>query len=157
MLRARTEKAPRYLSYEAIADAPALTLGVLNAAVLPPLARQLFPKARIVTLDSYDDLLRHPEFDAAFWSLAQARAWASAHPGYSAVHPAGIGAPFIFAYLLPPDAEGLTRFVDLWLSLQARNGFRDAQIAYWIEGEPRASRRPRWNLIDNVLNPALGL
>ena len=41
--------------------------------------------------------------------------------------------------------------------LQARNGFRDAQIAYWIEGEPRASRTPRWNLIDNVLNPALGL
>ena len=67
-----------------------------------------------------------------------------------------MGAPFIFAYLLPPDAEGLTRFVDLWLSLQARNGFRDAQIAYWIEGEPRASRTPRWNLIDNVLRPALG-
>ncbi|HEX4572999.1 MAG TPA: cation:dicarboxylase symporter family transporter, partial [Dongiaceae bacterium] len=153
---APTEKAPRYLSYGAIADAPALTLGVLNAAVLPPLARQLFPKARIVTFDSYDDLLRHPEIDAAFWSLTQARAWASAHPGYSAVHPAGIGAPFIFAYLLPPDAEGLTRFVDLWLALQARNGFRDAQIAYWIEGEPRASRRPRWNLIDNVLSPALG-
>ena len=154
---ARTEKAPRYLSYEAIADAPALTLGVLNAAVLPPLAHQLFPKARIVTFDGYDDLLRHPEIDAAFWSLAQARAWASAHPGYSAVHPAGIGAPFIFAYLLPPDAEGLTRFVDLWLSLQARNGFRDAQIACWIEGEPRASRTPRWNLIDNVIRPALGL
>ena len=66
-----------------------------------------------------------------------------------------MGAPFIFAYLLPPHAEGLTRFVDLWLSLQARNGFRDAQIAYWIEGEPRASRTPRWNLIDNVLRPAL--
>ena len=155
-LLARTEKAQRYLSYEAIADDPALTLGVLNAAVLLPLARQLFPKARIVTFDSYDDLLRHPEIDAAFWSLAQARAWASAHPGYSAVHPAGIGAPFIFAYLLPPDAEGLTRFVDLWLSLQARNGFRDAQIAYWIEGEPRASWTPRWNLIDNVIRPALG-
>lgn len=155
-LLARTEKAQRYLSYEAIADDPALTLGVLNAAVLLPLAHQLFPKARIVTFDSYDDLLRHPEIDAAFWSLAQARAWASAHPGYSAVHPAGIGAPFIFAYLLPPDAEGLTRFVDLWLSLQARNGFRDAQIAYWIEGEPRASWTPRWNLIDNVIRPALG-
>src|SRR5215472_10795230 len=155
-LLARTEKAPRYLRYEAIADAPALTLGVLKAAVLPLLAHQLFPKARIVTFDSYDDLLHHPEIDAAFWSLAQARAWASAHPGYSAVHPAGIGAPFIFAYLLPPDAEGLTRFVDLWLALQARNGFRDAQIAYWINGEPRASRAPRWNLIDNVLRPALG-
>jgi Na+/H+-dicarboxylate symporter/ABC-type amino acid transport substrate-binding protein len=154
-LLARTEKALHYLSYESIADVPALTLGVLNAAVLPPLARQLFPKARIVTFDGYDDLLRHPEIDAAFWSLAQARAWASAHPGYSAVQPAGMGAPFIFAYLLPPDAEGLTRFVDLWLSLQARNGFRDAQIAYWIDGEPRVSRTPRWNLIDNVLRPAL--
>src|SRR5262245_38172966 len=66
-----------------------------------------------------------------------------------------MGAPFVFACLLPPDGENLRRFVDLWLSLQAGNGFRAAQIDYRIRGEPRASRRPRWNLIDYVLRPAL--
>jgi Na+/H+-dicarboxylate symporter/ABC-type amino acid transport substrate-binding protein len=154
-LIAPSDKARRYLSYDAIAATPDLTLGVLRAAVIPALAKHLFPRARLVIFDSYDDLPRHPEIDAGLWSLDQARAWASAHPGYSAVLPSDMGAPFIFAYLLPPDGEDLRRFVDLWLSLQAGNGFRAAQIDYWIKGDPRASRRPRWNLIDNVLRPAL--
>ena len=154
-LIAPAARARRFLSYDAIADAPDLTLGVLSYPALLPLARQLFPKAHIVLLDSYEDLPRHPEIDAALWSLDQARAWASGHPGFTAVQPADMGAPLIFAYLLPPDATGQARFVDLWLSLKASDGFRQAQIDYWIKGEPRASRRPRWNLLDNVLWPAL--
>jgi Na+/H+-dicarboxylate symporter/ABC-type amino acid transport substrate-binding protein len=149
-------KAERYLSYEAIAAMPDLTLGVLRATAIPPLASQIFPRARLVPLDSYDELPRHPEIDALLWSLEEARAWAAIHPGYSALRPSDIGLPLAFAYLLPPEAEGLTRFLNLWLSLQTGNGFREAQIAYWIRGEPRASRTPRWNLIDNVVAPALG-
>jgi proton glutamate symport protein len=154
-LIAPSGRARRFLSYKAIAGASDLTLGVLSYPALLPLARHLFPKARIAILDSYEDLSRHPEIDAALWSLDQARAWASAHPGFTAVRPADMGAPLIFAYLLPPDAMGLTHFVDLWLSLKASDGFREAQIDYWIKGEPRASQRPRWNLLDNVLRPAL--
>jgi proton glutamate symport protein len=157
-LIAPSDKAQRYLSYGAIDGTPDLTLGVLRATALPLFARQLFPHARLVALDSYDELPRHPEIDAAFWSIDQARAWASGHPGYTAVLPTEMGAPLIFAYLLPPDAESLTRFLNLWLSLQAGNGFREAQIDYWIRGEPRANLRPRWNLIDDVfqLMPAGG-
>jgi hypothetical protein len=40
------------------------------------------------------------------------------------------------------------------LSLQAANGFRAAQLAYWIDGKPRADYTARWNLLDNVLRPS---
>jgi hypothetical protein len=66
-----------------------------------------------------------------------------------------MGAPLSFAYFLPPDAASLTRFVNLWMSLQASNGFREAQVAYWLEGKARPSLAPRWNLLDNVIRPAL--
>jgi Na+/H+-dicarboxylate symporter/ABC-type amino acid transport substrate-binding protein len=154
-LIAASTRAPAYLDYDVIARAQDLTLGVLRYPVLLSLATHLLPKARIIALDSYDDLPRHPEIDASLWSLDQARAWAAGHSQYSAVRPAGMGAPLIFAYLLSPNAVDLTRFVDLWLALQASNGFRDAQIAYWIDGERRAPRAPRWNLLDNVLSPEL--
>lgn len=154
-LIARSNEASRFLSYDAIAGASNLTLGVLRYPVLLPLVRQLFPKARIETLASYDELDRRPEINAAVWSLDQARAWASGHAGFTAVAPTDMGSPLIFAYFLPPDAEAFTRFVNLWLSLQASNGFRDAELAYWIKGETRPSHRPRWNLLDNVLRPAL--
>jgi Na+/H+-dicarboxylate symporter/ABC-type amino acid transport substrate-binding protein len=154
-LIARSAEAPRFLSYEAIAGTPRLTLGVLNYPALLPMVEQLFPNARIVPLASYDELGAHSEIDAAVWSADQARAWASAHRGYTAVVPSGMGAPPVFAYFLPPDAAVMNRFVNLWLGLQSSNGFRAAQIAYWTKGEPRARTSPRWNLLDNVLIPML--
>jgi hypothetical protein len=30
-----------------------------------------------------------------------------------------------------------------------------AQVAYWLEGKARPSHVPRWNLLDNVIRPAL--
>jgi proton glutamate symport protein len=151
----RASEAHRFLSYDAIAAASNLTLGALDYPVLLPLVRQLFPRARAEVLITYDQLLAHPEIDAAVWSLDQARAWASGHSGFTAVSPTGMGAPLSFAYFLPPDAASLTRFVNLWMSLQASSGFRDAQIAYWLEGKARPSHVSRWNLLDNVIRPAL--
>src|SRR5262249_25621100 len=75
-LIARAGDARRFLSYQAIAGTPRLTLGVLNYPALLPMVQQLFANARIVPLASYDDLATHPEIDAAVWSADQARAWA---------------------------------------------------------------------------------
>lgn len=60
----------------------------------------------------------------------------------------------MFAYFLPPGATTLTLYLNAWLALEANNGFRDAQVAYWIDGKPRAPSAPRWNLLDNVVAPA---
>jgi proton glutamate symport protein len=151
----RSGEVYRFLSYDAVADAANLTLGVLRHTALYQLVRQLFPKARIETLESYDELPAHPEIDAAIWSLDQARAWASSREDFTAVKPKDMGSPLVFAYFLPPDAASVTRFVNLWLTWQAESGFRDAQIAYWIKGETRSIRTPRWNLLDNVLRPRI--
>jgi proton glutamate symport protein len=150
----RSARANRFLDYSEVAAGPNLALGVLGGSALLRLVQQLFPKARIVPLQTYDELPDHPELDAAVWSLEQARAWASGHSGYSAVAASGMGAPMLFAYFLPPNARTLSRYLDTWLSLQSSNGFRAAQLAYWIEGKPRPDKTPRWNLIDNVLRPA---
>jgi proton glutamate symport protein len=150
----RSGRASRFLSYSEVADNPNLALGVLGGGALFRLIQQLFPKARIVALETYDEFPEHPELDAAVWSLDQARAWASGHSGFSAVAASGMGAPMLFAYFLQPSAKTLPRYLNTWLSLQASEGFRAAQLAYWIEGKPRPDKTPRWNLLDNVLRPA---
>jgi len=145
----------RFLSYAAIAARTDLTLAVFRDPVLEPLIRHLFPRAGIELLQDYDELPAYPKVGAAIWSLDQARAWASGHPGYTAVEPTGMGAPLVFAYLLPPTSGDVTRFINLWLSLRASDGFRDAQIAYWIKGAERPTNAARWNLYDDVIAPAL--
>jgi proton glutamate symport protein len=152
---ARAAEARQFLHYSAVANAPDLKLGALQDSSVAHLAAHLFPKAQIVPLTTYNEFAARPDLDAVIWSLQQARAWASGHPGYTAVAASGMGAPLMFSYFLPPGATTLTLYLNAWLALQTENGFRDAQIAYWIDGKPRAPQAPRWNLLDNVLIPAL--
>ena len=148
-------RAHAFLHYSEVAKAPDLKLGVLQQTAIERLAGHLFPNAQILPLTTYDEFANRPNLDAVVWSLQQARAWASGHPGYTAVAASGMGAPLMFAYFLPPGATTLTLYLNAWLALQTESGFRAAQIDYWIEGKPRAPQAPRWNLLDNVLLPAL--
>lgn len=147
----RSGNAADFLRYDQVAARGDLTLGVFRDPVLLPMLHYLFPQARVVALGSYDELPDHPEITAAIWSFDQARAWAASRRGYTAVETAGLGPPLIFAYLLPPHSPDIPRFMDQWMSLRAGDGFRDAQIAYWIRGEPRQATAPRWNLLDALL------
>jgi ABC-type amino acid transport substrate-binding protein len=147
--------ARQFLHYSAVANTPNLKLGVLQDSSVAHLAAHLFPKAQIIPLATYNEFADRPDLDAVVWSLQQARAWVSGHPGFTAVAASGMGAPLMFSYFLPPSASSLTLFLNAWLALQTESGFRAAQIDYWIEGKPRAPQAPRWNLLDNVLIPAL--
>ncbi len=149
----RSDRTRHFLNYDEVERATNLKLGALRDSAISRLAEHLFPMAQIVPLTTYNEFADRPDLDAALWSLDQARAWASGHPGYTAVAASGMGAPLMFAYFLPPDATTLTLYLNAWLALLTSNGFRDAQVAYWIEGKPRAPQAPRWNLLDNVLVP----
>ena len=116
------------------------------------MARALLPQAQIVIVPDYDALLRDESIDAALWTLEQARAWAAANPGFSAVVPTDFGAPLLIAYLMPPNSGQFANFLNQWLDLQRANGFEQQMKDYWLEGKPRTDRQPRWSIIRNVLH-----
>jgi ABC-type amino acid transport substrate-binding protein len=148
-------RAERFLSRAAIEAMGQLRLAVAEDATLLPLARRLFPRAQIHVVRDYGELpALGGQVDAALWTLQQASAWAIGHPGFTAVEPAGLGGPLLFAYLMPPGSDAFRDFLDQWLAYHAASGFRAAQLAYWLEGRPRADdNRPRWSLFDALLNP----
>lgn len=152
----RSERAREFLQRSAIVAMPNLRLAVFDDPVLLPLLHHLFPTASIQVVPDYSVLPGMADrFDAAIWTQQQAGAWAAAHPGFTAVAPSGMGSPLLFAYLLPPDAESFRQFLDQWLDLHAADGFRAAQVQYWIDGKPRAGEhRPRWNLFDALSTAA---
>jgi Na+/H+-dicarboxylate symporter/ABC-type amino acid transport substrate-binding protein len=138
-----------YTNRAALLARQGLRLAVFESAVMSELAHRLFPAATIVTVPDYGSL---PELgdkvDGALWTLVQARAWAQAHPGWTAVVPTGAGGPLSIAAMLPPGAEALRAYIAEWTEWQRTNGFAAAQAAYWMEGKPRTPQRPRWNLLD---------
>jgi ABC-type amino acid transport substrate-binding protein len=131
-----------------------VTVGAVafKSDIMIPLVRTLFPHADVVVVPNYGVLLGDDSIDAAVWTLEQARAWAAAHSGFSAVVPTDFGAPLLMAYLMPPNSPELARFIDQWLDLQMADGFEQRMRDYWLEGKPRLDDRPRWSVMRNVLH-----
>jgi proton glutamate symport protein len=115
-------------------DDPDFDLAVLDVASMRRLAERLFPKAKKHLINRYDDLPGKKGWDAALWSFEQGGIWASGHPGYSAVKPAGMGAVMVMAYLMPRRAAQLQQYINHWLSLREADGFLAEQKKYWIGG-----------------------
>jgi proton glutamate symport protein len=148
-----SNRATEFLDRDAILAMPSLRLAVFDDPVLVPMARRLFPNAEIELVPDYSVLPSiADQVDGAIWTLEQASAWAAAHPGFTAVQPTGTGSPILLAYLMPPGAEGLRQYLNQWLDLKSADGFRAAQVDYWINGKFRALHQPRWNLLDYLLD-----
>ncbi len=150
------DRAAEFLDRDAILAMPQLRLAVFDDPVLVPMLRRLFPNAEIEIVPDYSVLPSMAgRIEGAIWTLEQASAWAAAHPGFTAVQPTGTGSPILLAYLMPPGSDSFRQYLDQWLELKAADGFRAAQIDYWINGKPRAQGQPRWNLLDTLF-PASG-
>lgn len=149
----RDEHAERFLDRARIMAMPNLQLAVCDDPVLVPMVRFLFPEAtiKVVPSDSVLAEFAAGQVDGAVWTLEQAGAWAAAHPGFTAVAPADTGGPILLTYLMPPGADIFRRYLDQWLELKEANGFRTAQLDYWMKGKPRSDRPPRWNLLDELM------
>jgi len=150
----RSEQAEDFLNMEQIKNRKNLQLAIFKDPVLEPMVHRLFPGAKVNVCHDYDELTQTPNFDAALWTLAQARVWAQAHIGFTAVKPEGLAGVEVFGYLMPPDSPEFIRFVNHWLQLKEADGFQAYQNNYWISGKKRMTDQPRWCLLDSWLNEA---
>jgi proton glutamate symport protein len=148
----RSDKADRFLNGLSIKREKGLKIATFKSDIVEPMAKALFPQAEVVVVPDYDALLGDHSIDAALWTLEQARAWAAANPGFSAVVPSDFGAPLLIAYLMPPNSAEFANFINQWLDLQRANGFEQRMKDYWLEGKPRTDQQPRWSIIRNVLH-----
>jgi ABC-type amino acid transport substrate-binding protein len=132
-LMVRSNRVDEFESRESIDDIANLTIAVFNDPVLIPLAKRTFPSATLKILPDYNDLAAQEDVDAALWTQEQARAWAIANNGYSAVVPRNTAIRFLFGYLMPPDSDGLVDYLNYWLDLEQANGTMADMARRWID------------------------
>ncbi|MDA4844496.1 cation:dicarboxylate symporter family transporter [Hoeflea poritis] len=137
----RTDQINDFASRGKINAIENLTIAVFDDPVLIPAARRSFPSANIRVLPNYDNLENEEGVDAAIWTLEQARAWAISHGGYSTAVPRDIATRFLFAYLMPPDAPGLSDYLNYWMRLQKDNGVLADMTKRWIDPAATDSER----------------
>lgn len=152
VLIVRTDKARDFLALEDVRDMETLTLAAPRKSVLWEFSNRLFPKAKVLAIKAFDELVAHSEIDAALWGRDQATAWVNGHPGFTAVKPDGLDSIMLYGWLMPPDADDLRLFVNQWLALKKADGFFERQAKIWFEGHLPLSDQPRWSVLKNVLN-----
>lgn len=146
----RSDQASRFVDRQRIKAIPNLRLAVRGDPVLTPMVHFLFPNAvvTVVPRDAVEEALASGRVDGVVSSLIEARLWAAAHPGFTAVAPTAARGPILFTYLVPPGGDSFRRYLDQWLDIKSSDGFRSAQVDYWMNQTPRADSPRRWNLID---------
>ncbi|TMV04197.1 cation:dicarboxylase symporter family transporter [Ruegeria sediminis] len=128
----KTDKLNRFESRDLINEAKELTIAVFEDPVLVPLAKRIFPSAKLKIVPDYEGLADETDVDAALWTLEQARAWAISQDGYSAVVPRDLASHFLFGYLMPPGSRDVADYLNYWLSLQRENGILEEMTKRWI-------------------------
>lgn len=144
-------QAGRFLDYHRLRDRGDLTIACFDDPVLLPMARDLFPSARVVPMKDYEEIKKHPEVDAAFWTFTELSRFAASHPGFTAVKPRNMGAFMAYAYLTPPDSPVFLRLLDQWLEMEQTDGFMAKQAAYWIEQKAVGPPEPRWSILKDLI------
>ncbi|MGB7949312.1 MAG: cation:dicarboxylase symporter family transporter [Candidatus Binatia bacterium] len=145
------DRASSFTSRSEIVKQAKLKIGVFDDPVLIPRLKRTFPSAELVILSSYRKVPDFSKIDAALWTLVQAKALAASNPELIAVAPSNAGNPYLFAYLMAPDAEEFAEFVNYWLDLKKADGFEQRQRDYWIDRLPAPDPAPRWSILRNIL------
>ena len=148
----RSENRKTYYSRKTISSAKGLRIGVFNDNVLLEFVRATFPKAQVVLVSSLDEMLSFKGLDSIIWTKEQAVLLASMKSDLSVVMTQDLHSPFLFAYMMPPEANELRQYVDYWLELRKDDGFEERMRAYWFDGKTDAEPTLPWSVIRNVLH-----
>jgi Na+/H+-dicarboxylate symporter/ABC-type amino acid transport substrate-binding protein len=118
--------------------------------------REYAPEADIRRVDSIEPYLRffvgdRSEGDALLMPAERGATWSLRHPELTAVVPDPPLMTLPLGYVVGRGDERLRLFLNAWLDLKKRDGTIEELTGYWVYGHDAEPRRPRWNLLDDVL------
>jgi hypothetical protein len=131
-----------------------LRIAVLNLSAFAGVAHQLFPQAKIVTIDSFDDFFAGVRADALFITSEEGYVMTRLHPFYDvAVFEPNDYLPIFYAYPVAKNSsETFLMLLNYWMRMEKEYGGLDDKYNYWIMGNNKGESPPWWSVVRNVLN-----
>ncbi len=126
---------------------------VLKGSSYEDLARSLFPKNRIVTIDDHSLFATKYPDGVLIWGEPQAISWILRYPQFSVVIPDPLIGRDTLAYALKTNEDRFLCFVNQWLMLKERGGLSKDQYDLWVLGKTEniTPQKRRWSIIHDVL------
>ncbi len=143
------EKKNRFLHLKDFVQSSNLVVGAGGAQI--EIAKHLFPKAKIIDIETDQDLF-NKEIDVILWSETTAVIWCLYHPDFVTIsYGTELGRSY-FGYPIRKHATDLGFFLNSWMNLKEQSGFKKRMHSYWIDGIVPKEKKPRWSILRNVLH-----
>lgn len=131
-----------------------LRLGVSNGSFFEDRAREHFPNAEIVPLDSirlfFDDPSLH--LDALITQAESGAAWTLIYPNYSVVNPLQRRDSAPVSIAIAGFDPGLDQALATWVTLKKLDGTIDKLFQHWMLGKMEGPGNKRWSIARDVLH-----
>ena len=110
-----------------------------------------FPEAILVPDADINDALENGKVDAWMWGRRSALVWCENHPNFIVAEYQGLIGKRFYAYPLRTGSIDWNLFLNNWMILKQKSGFKKDMERYWIEGRSIKEREPRWSILQNLL------
>jgi Na+/H+-dicarboxylate symporter/ABC-type amino acid transport substrate-binding protein len=143
-----------FTTWDAIRARGAITIAAPNVPYYVDKLRALLPNATIRPTQDVTTILKSasPDVDGVAMPAERGSAWTLIYPAYTVVVPEPGAMKVPLAYPIAREDRRFGAFVNTWIELKQKDGTMDALYRYWILGQERGARRPRWSVIRDVLH-----
>ena len=131
-----------------------LKIAVLNSTEEVTAATNLFPHAKLIKVDSYDEFFAKDNADVLLDTAEEGSAQSLLHPYYTVVQLKSSNENCDFyAYPVAKSKDrSLLNFLNYWILLDEKDGGNDKKFNYWVLGRGVQKAPPRWCIARDILH-----
>ena len=131
-----------------------LRVAVYNNTALVPVARQLLPKASIITIDSKEEFFEQGKADALMIPAEEGYTLTLQYPFFDvAIIQPYDAYQMMYAYPVAKNStDSYLLALDYWIRMEKDYGLLQKKYDYWVLGKIPGLAEPRWSVVRNVLH-----
>ncbi|MHB8118462.1 MAG: cation:dicarboxylate symporter family transporter [Methanothrix sp.] len=148
------ERKTEFLMLENVRKMNNLKIAVFNNTALVKVAPNLFPQAKIVLIDSFEDFFVEGKADALFTTAEEGYTMTLLYPFFDvAIFEPNDSFQIMYAYPVAKNSsDTFLMLLNYWLKMEVDSGKLDTKYDYWILGKDAEEAEPRWSVVRNVLH-----
>ena len=150
----KDERKKEFLKLDKVRKMDDLRIAVLNNTAFVEVVPMLFPRAKIVKVNSIWDFFENENADALFTSAEEGYAMTLTYPFYDvAIFEPNNSYKVLYAYPVAKNSsETFLLLLNYWIKMERDYGELDSKYDYWILGKVPRENESRWSVLRNVLH-----
>jgi len=150
----RDERKKEFLNLKEVKKMDGLRIAVLNNTAFVDVASELFPRAKIIKINSIWDFFDKDQADVLFITAEEGYTMTLMYPFYDvAIFEPNDSYKVLYAYPVSKNSsENFLLLLNYWIKMERDYGELDNKYSYWILGINPVEDEPRWSIVRNVLH-----